>query len=609
VAKTTLRCAIYTRKSTEEGLDQDFNSLDAQREACIAFVQSQRHEGWKAISTHYDDGGYSGGTLDRPALQQLLTDVDAGKVDLIVVYKIDRLTRSLHDFAKIVERLDQRKASFVSITQSFNTTTSMGRLTLNVLLSFAQFEREVTGERIRDKIEASKKKGMWMGGNAPLGYESRDRKLVVNDAEAVKVRRIFERYRELGNLGSLRAKLKEENLLSKARSDKTGSRRGENDFSCGSLLAILKNRTYRGEIPHKGTYYPGQHDAIIPVELWDAVQQAIARAGDEKFSRPRIRHPLHGLITDDLKRRYSPTHTKKGGRRYHYYASRTEDDKKHPGSKKGRVPAEELEQLVAEVLERYLRDESRILDVVDRGAISVELKRAAVERAKAMTEREAGTRWVTWRTLITQIVVRLESVEVHLDGHRLQKELCPEHAEAQGDDNAPVVLTARSRLYRCGRDRPIVLGNERVAQRQPDAALLRFIARGQRWYRLLISGKRRSLRSIAEAEGVTERYVSRIVAGSLLAPDIIEQAVRGCDASTLTVKALRTRPPANWDDQRRFFGIRSPIPRADAPFEVSTPRSDGSEPGHGQSSAEHGSHLETAAPETIGSVALNGPLP
>ena len=605
MAKNTLRCAIYTRKSTEEGLDQDFNSLDAQREACVAFVQSQRHEGWKAIPARYDDGGYSGGTLDRPALQQLLSDVDAGKVDLIVVYKIDRLTRSLHDFAKIVERLDQRKASFVSITQSFNTTTSMGRLTLNVLLSFAQFEREVTGERIRDKIAASKKKGMWMGGNAPLGYESRDRKLIVNDAEAAKVRRIFELYRELGNLGSLRAKVKEENLQSKARSDRADSRWGENDFSCGALLAILKNRTYRGEIPHKGTYYPGQHDAIVSAELWDAVHQAIARAGDEKFSRPRIRHPLHGLITDDLKRRYSPTHTRKGGRRYHYYASRTEDDREHPGSKKGRAPAEELEQLVTEMFEGYLCDESRILDVWDRGALGIELKREAIERAKAIAKQEVAARWVTWRTLITQIVVRLESIELHLDRHRLQNELYPERGETQDGDNAPIVLTARSRLYRCGRDRPVVLGSERAEQRQPDAALLRLIARGQRWYRLLISGKRRSLRSIAEAEGVTERYVSRIVAGSLLAPDIIEMAVRGSDASKLTVKSLRTRPPADWDEQRQRLGIPTAASRAATSFEVSADRSDGSEPVRNSSSARKGPHLEIAVPETAGLDASN----
>ncbi len=256
MARARVRCAVYTRKSSEEGLEQEFNSLDAQREACEAYITSQKHEGWTALATLYDDGAYSGGTMDRPALQRLLDDVRAGKIDVVVVYKVDRLTRSLADFAKIVEVFDAQGVSFVSVTQAFNTTSSMGRLTLNVLLSFAQFEREVTGERIRDKIAASKKKGMWMGGQPSLGYDVKDRKLVVNEAEAATVRSIFRRYLELGTVRALRDDLAVAGVVSKRRTAADGSPYGGQKFSRGALYLMLKNRIYRGEIVHKGKASP-----------------------------------------------------------------------------------------------------------------------------------------------------------------------------------------------------------------------------------------------------------------------------------------------------------------------------------------------------------------
>src|SRR5204863_6119674 len=258
-----VRCAIYTRKSSEEGLEQEFNSLQAQREACEAFINSQRHEGWVCLPKAYDDGGFSGATMDRPALRQLLADIAAGRVDTVVVYKIDRLTRSLADFAKIVEILDARGASFVSVTQQFNTTTSMGRLTLNVLLSFAQFEREVIGERIRDKIAASKRKGMWMGGVPPLGYRAENHKLVVIDSEAEIVRSIFRRYTELGSVGLLKEELDARGINSKSWTSGAGRVIGGKPFSRGAIYLILRNRSYRGEIVHKGQSHPGEHIPII----------------------------------------------------------------------------------------------------------------------------------------------------------------------------------------------------------------------------------------------------------------------------------------------------------------------------------------------------------
>ena len=286
-----LRCAIYTRKSSDEGLEQEFNSLHAQREACEAFIASQRHEGWHVLSAHYDDGGFSGGTMDRPALQRLLADIGAGKVDVVVVYKIDRLTRSLFDFAKIVEAFDAKGVSFVSVTQQFNTTTSMGRLTLNVLLSFAQFEREVTSERIRDKIAASKQKGMWMGGAVPLGYDAVNRKLRINAEEAKTVRLLFELYLKLGSVRQLQEECQRLGLRTKLRTMLDGRRSGGTAFSRGHLYLILSNPIYIGRIPHKGRSYEGEHEAIIDAETWDKVQAQLATNAGRKTGPSQLQAP------------------------------------------------------------------------------------------------------------------------------------------------------------------------------------------------------------------------------------------------------------------------------------------------------------------------------
>ena len=307
------RCAIYTRKSSEEGLDMEFNSLDAQREACEAYVASQKSEGWAAIRERYDDGGYSGGTLDRPALSQLLKDIEAGLVDVVVVYKIDRLSRSLVDFTRLVEVFERNSVTFVSVTQSFNTTSSMGRLTLNILLSFAQFEREVIGERIRDKFAASRKRGMWMGGYVPMGYEVKDRKLVINEAEAEIVRLIFRKFVDLGSATTLSRVLQAEGVRHK---------RGRL-IDKGIIYKILNSRLYLGEAVYKGTSYPGEHDGIITQELWDEVHAILKE-------NPRVRGNRHrggssallkGLIFSDTGAAMTPTFTRKGERRYHYYAS------------------------------------------------------------------------------------------------------------------------------------------------------------------------------------------------------------------------------------------------------------------------------------------------
>ena len=320
-----LRCAIYTRKSTEEGLEQDFNSLDAQREAGEAFILSQKHEGWVILPTQYDDGGYSGRTLERPALQRLLADIGGSKVDIVVVYKIDRLTRSLLDFAKIVEVFDAHSVSFVSVTQAFNTATSMGRLTLNVLLSFAQFEREVTGERIRDKIAASKKKGMWMGGYPPLGYDVKDRKLVINEAEAETVRYIFSRYQELGSVRLLKEQLYAGGIVSKRRTAPDGRPYGGKPIARGALYHMLQNHLYRGEIVHKNQAYPGEHEPIIDDDLWHEVQKTLAANRVDRGAGKGDHHLslLAGLIYDAHGGLMTPSHAVKKGVRYRYYVSKS----------------------------------------------------------------------------------------------------------------------------------------------------------------------------------------------------------------------------------------------------------------------------------------------
>jgi site-specific DNA recombinase len=313
VRSGAIRCAIYTRRSTEEGLEQAFNSLDAQREACSAYIVSQRHEGWIEVPGAYDDGGFSDGNMERPGLKRLIADVEAGRVDCIVVYKVDRLTWALSDFAKIVEILDAREASFVSVTQAFNTTTSMGRLTLNVLLSFAQFEREVTGERIRDKIAASKAKGMWMGGTIPLGYRLEERRLYIDEGDAATVGHIFQRYVALGSGGALIAELQADGYRTKKRQRADGSVRGGVPFSRGMLFAMLSNRIYRGEIVHKGTVHPGEHPAIIEQDLWDAVQQQLANNRISRKERHTAKLPslLAGLLRDGHDRNMSPSHSVK----------------------------------------------------------------------------------------------------------------------------------------------------------------------------------------------------------------------------------------------------------------------------------------------------------
>jgi site-specific DNA recombinase len=373
-----VRCAIYTRVSTDQGLEQDFNSLDAQYDASQSYIRSQAHAGWTLVRGKYDDGGFSGGNTDRPALQRLLEDVQSGKVDVIIVYKVDRLTRSLAEFAKLVELFDKHNVSFVSVTQQFNTTTSMGRLTLNVLLSFAQFEREVTSERIRDKIAASKRKGLWVGGMAPLGYDTKDRKITVNEAETDTVRTIFRSYLKLGSLNLLMADLRKQGIVSKIRTLKTGDTGGGIPFTRGGLAHLLRNRFYVGEVPFKGEILRGEQTAIVDQGLFDAVQAKLSeQINGHKAARMKSEALLAGRIFDDRGNRMTPSHARKRGIKYRYYLSSTllQGQAERSGSVR-RIPATEIEALVIRSVRDHLKPSAPIDDrsLVDTHVARVEVQ-------------------------------------------------------------------------------------------------------------------------------------------------------------------------------------------------------------------------------------------
>ena len=559
----TVRCAIYTRKSSEEGLEQEFNSLQAQREACEAFIDSQRHEGWVCLHAAYDDGGFSGATMDRPALQQLLADVKAGRVDTIVVYKIDRLTRSLADFAKIVEILDAKSASFSA--QQFNTTTSMGRLTLNVLLSFAQFEREVIGERIRDKIAASKKKGMWMGGVPPLGYRAQERKLVIVESEAEIVRFIFRRYAELGSVRWLRDELEALSIQSKLRTSASGGISGGKPFARGALYLMLQNRIYRGEIVHNRQSYLGEHEPIIDQPLWDAVQARLAGNAAEHNDCGKTRQPslLAGMLFDGDGNRMTPSHAVKKGTRYRYYVSRSLITKDRTDNSAGlRIPAAEIEQLVSERVHRWLLDPGSIYK-----STSARLADASIQQRLVARTAEIGKRWpelpvarkrVVLTALIERIEVSVDQIDIRLRPSRLSALLDAAATPLQGaTDDETEILRVPVRLRRAGREIRMVIDGTDPFAAKPDARLIRLLIRARRFNAALAQGEGIPFAALAQREGVGRSYFTRLVRLSYLAPDITQAILDGRQPRDLTAEKLleHSRLPLAWHDQRIVLGF------------------------------------------------------
>jgi site-specific DNA recombinase len=561
----TVRCAVYTRKSSEEGLEQEFNSLQAQREACEAFINSQRHEGWVCLRTIYDDGGFSGATMDRPALQRLLADLTAGRVDTVVVYKIDRLTRSLADFAKIVEILDARGASFVSVTQQFNTTTSMGRSTLNVLLSFAQFEREVIGERIRDKIAASKRKGMWMGGVPPFGYRAQDRKLIIVDSEAEIVRFIFRRYAELGSVRLLKDEPEARSIKSKLRTSASGCISGGRPFARGALYLMLRNRIYRGEIVHKEQSHVGEHTPIIDQLLWDAVQALLAGNAAQHNDCRRTRQPslLAGMLFDGDGNRMTPSHAVKKGTRYRYYVSGSLITKDRTHDTAGlRIPAAEIDQLVSSRVQRWLLDPGSIYKSnaapLPEASMQQRLVARAADIGKHWPELPVARKRAVLIALIERIEVSVEQIDIRLRPPRLGA-LLDAAAPSQGaTDDETELLSVPVRLRRAGREIRIVIdGTDPFAAAKPDARLIRLLLRARRFNATLTHGEGIPFAVLAQREGVSRSYFTRLVRLSYLAPDITQAILDGRQPPDLTAEKLleHSRLPLAWHDQRIVLGF------------------------------------------------------
>jgi DNA invertase Pin-like site-specific DNA recombinase len=497
-------CAIYTRKSTEEGLDQDFNTLDAQREACEAYILSQKAEGWKPVKTHYDDGGYSGGNMNRPALEDLLDDIRAGKVQIVVVYKIDRLTRSLMDFSKLVEIFDEYGVTFVSVTQSFNTTTSMGRLTLNVLLSFAQFEREVTGERIRDKIAASKKKGLWMGGAPPLGYQCIDKKLCPEPEEQKTVRFIFEQYLECGSVRRLKELLENKGCKTPVRTSQKGRTYGGTPYSRGHLYKILGNPVYIGKIRHKGKIHDGQHPGIIPEDLYEAVQKQMNDNTGSSPSKPvKSGSLLQGLLYDCDGTIYSPTYTSKKGKRYCYYISQNLlQYKDHPKGLMARLPAFEAEKAVTQALEGWLAKSNNLQNLFpDNEATIFWLKGNPLPLDNPKI-----------RNILTKVVISSGEITLHIDTLKLGQALAG-HAEVTLNPPTEQEITIQIPYKtNTGNNGTILIESPNRSQKDPldlPPDQLKRIVRGTIWRDEHFAGA--TLKSIAGQYGHGENYVNRCI--------------------------------------------------------------------------------------------------
>jgi DNA invertase Pin-like site-specific DNA recombinase len=524
-----VRCAIYTRVSTDAGLDQDFNSLDAQYDAAQAYIRSQAHAGWALVRTRYDDGGFSGGSTNRPALQQLLDDIRAHRINVIVVYKVDRLTRSLADFAKLVELFDAHGASFVSVTQQFNTTTSMGRLTLNVLLSFAQFEREVTSERIRDKIGASKRKGLWVGGVVPLGYQAKDRKIAVVEKDAKTVRHIFRRYLDLGSLNLLLTDLRRTGVKTKLRPLSNGKTIGGIPFTRGGLGSFLRNRFYIGEVRYKGEIFPGEQPAILDRALFEAVQAKLdQQRTNHAKTRQQSQSLLMGRIFDERGNRMTPSYAVKNGVRYRYYIStpliQGQADKT---AKLNRVPAAEIEMLIISAVRKHL---------------SVKLNnKVETEGSAAFKDKE----------LISSHIARVDVRQDHLAVQL-----------AQCDPNANV-LNIPWKKTPLKRPREIILPASKSTHHDPRpiraetrAKLVTAIAKGRHWLNELIAGTAKDVDQIATREKCSIRQVNRTITLAFLAPRLVQAAVDGRLPRGIGVASFREFP-AEWNRQHEKLGLSS----------------------------------------------------
>ena len=561
-ASKSVRCAIYTRVSTDAGLDQDFNSLDAQYDAAQAYIRSQAHAGWILVRTRYDDGGFSGGSTDRPALQQLLADLRAHKINVIVVYKVDRLTRSLADFAKLVELFDAHGVSFVSVTQQFNTTTSMGRLTLNVLLSFAQFEREVTSERIRDKIGASKRKGLWVGGVVPLGYHAKDRKITVVEEEAKTVRHIFRRYLELGSLSLLIADLRNAGIKTKVRPLSNGRTIGGIPFTRGPLAGLLRNRFYIGEVKYRGEIFAGEQPAILDRKLFEAIQ---SKLDQQRINHNKARHQsgalLIGRIFDERGNRMTPTYAVKKGVRYRYYISAPlVQGKPQNAAQINRVPAAHIEKLIIAAVRNHLEpsaekigpgrpDPIAEMDLIATHISRVDVKPDHLAIRLARSSEQPSRTWKTPRLRERQ-KNNDKSKAVALDNDPKEKSLVVPWTKPPSRQPRQIIPPAV----------PSSRQDQRPIRAETRAKLVVAIARARQWLDELVAGTIQNVEQIAIREKCGIRQVNRTITLAFLAPGLIQAAVEGRLPRGIGVARLRDLP-TEWTGQYERLGLAPPQPR------------------------------------------------
>lgn len=556
------RCAVYTRKSSEEGLELQFNSLHAQREACEAYILSQAGEGWDCLPNAYDDGGVSGGHLERPGLKALIKDVKAGLVDVIIVYKVDRLTRSLADFSKLVEIFDEHDVSFVSVTQAFNTTNSMGQLTFNVLLSFAQFEREVTGERIRDKIALSRKRGLWTGGLPPLGYDVLDKKLVVNEHEAEQVRHIFERYNQLKTVRLLQDELTRDGYVSKRRTTKTGRATGGKPFERGALYTILKNKIYLGLTIHKGKSFEGEHKAILEKELFDRVQRILT--GNRQSSRLRAKAKHRSLLAGKIRtpegHLLTPSHAKRGSRRYRYYVEPRLQGEPSSNRRPIRLPAPEIEFLICNAFADYLTDTSRLIKDFGDAEISPDQLKQIELKAQMLAERlRAAVRSSDIEDTIISIIAAIKLVledgtprglEVTLDLAVLAAQL-----GISVSDLGQITLTVDASLKVCNNGKKVIVGNKTMPS-NPNPTLIRTLRLAHQLKTLHLSDRPQSISEIAADQKLDKRHVWRVLRLAFLAPDIQIAILNGRQPRDLLQKDLiYPALPYCWKQQRILLGF------------------------------------------------------
>lgn len=570
------RCVVYTRKSSEEGLEQEFNSLDAQREAGEAYIRSQMHEGWTLLPNRYDDGGISGGTMKRPGLQQLLQDVQNGKVDIIVVYKVDRLSRSLGDFGQMIELFDKHNVSFVSVTQQFNTTTSMGRLTLNILLSFSQFEREVTSERIKDKIALSKQKGMWMGGYVPLGYDAQDKKLYVNNSEAALIQLIFKRFQQLGSTTLLCKELNDLGYRTKARKNRDGVLSNGAKFTKGTIYKILNNRLYLGEIRHGKKWYEGQHEAIIEHDLWNSIQSSMEknRSGKQTRIHQKTNAPLRGLIFGPNGHAMTPTHSTKKGKRYRYYVTNKASKFSYEECPIKLVSAGEIEGIVFDQVKAIFRNPAIVAETWNQAklaktGLTIEDVRQGLHNINGVWEHLYHDEQVKlMKCFVNKITVKAESVNIEVFSNGINS-LIQDIQAATNRDNSPLFaltdisndneiinLSIPINLSRKS-GRKSIITPDGVTLNQDrnfdaDNTLRDALLKAHKWNHWLDSGKYHTVKEMAAAEGITSpSYASRILRLIILAPDIQGSILQGTHPTTLTLADLMDPFPLAWESQRQ----------------------------------------------------------